>query len=493
MLYGRGTGGPARVEEMVRHDDPRHGPRRHRTPPVSAPSPGPGAVARARRLARTALACALGAAASLLAASGPGGLVFLAVGVLGSALTAAGTWWVLSHRGLARLGGALLMVGVPIAVIVLYARADLWPAALVAVALWAVAILCGRSAMHLVHTPHGMHPVVRARPRRPYLIMNPKSGGGKVGRFGLVDRAESLGARVELLDTAGGSDVEAMARRAVAEGADLLGVAGGDGTQAIVAAVAAEHDLPFLVISAGTRNHFAMDLGLDRDDPSRCLDALTDGEELRVDLGVVGGRPFVNTASFGVYAQIVQSPQYRDAKAGSALEALPDLLLGYAGHRLDARADDTRLEAQQALLVSNNPYAAAGPMPSGGRRPRLDRGVLGVVGIRVGNAAQAAEVALRGTRAAGLRVVDCRAVVVDSDTDRIPVAVDGEALVMATPVTCGIRPRALRVLVPRHRPGAPVSMPPMNWRAVAALAFSRPGPGPAGPARGAGTGPDPQA
>ena len=77
---------------------------------------------------------------------------------------------------------------------------------------------------------------------------------------------------------------------------DLLGVAGGDGTQALVAGICAEHDIPLLVISAGTRNHFALDLGLDRDDPSTCLQALTDGEEVRVDLGMIADRPFVNNA-----------------------------------------------------------------------------------------------------------------------------------------------------------------------------------------------------
>ena len=120
--------------------------------------------------------------------------------------------------------------------------------------------------------------------------MNPRSGGGKVAKFGLKDKAEALGATVALLDGPGVVDVAVLARQAVADGADLLGVAGGDGTQALVAGIAAEHGLPFLVISAGTRNHFALDLGLDRDNPAACLDALTDGVEQRIDLGVIGGR-----------------------------------------------------------------------------------------------------------------------------------------------------------------------------------------------------------
>ena len=127
-----------------------------------------------------------------------------------------------------------------------------------------------------------------------------------------------------LLQGPGTVDVAALARKAVADGADLLGVAGGDGTQALVAGIAAEHGLPFLVISAGTRNHFALDLGLDREDPATCLDALTDGEELRVDLGVIAERTFVNNASFGAYAEVVRSPAYRDDKRGTTLQMLPE-------------------------------------------------------------------------------------------------------------------------------------------------------------------------
>ncbi|GAA0670365.1 hypothetical protein GCM10010193_23060 [Kitasatospora atroaurantiaca] len=432
------------------------------------------AAGRARLLARLALACVLGAVAALIAVSGPGGLLILAIGLTGLAVTAAGAWWALAYRGAVRVAGTLLAVAAPVTVVVLYARADVWPAALAAIALMGSAVACARSALRLVRQRDGMPAVACALPEHPVLIMNPKSGGGKVGRFGLVEKAEALGARVVLLDTSVETDVADIARRAVAGGADLLGVAGGDGTQAQVAGVAAEHDLPFLVVPAGTRNHFAMDLGLDREDPARSLDALTDGEELRVDLGAVGGRAFVNTVSFGVYAEVVQRPEYRDTKASTVLDALPDLLLGYSGHQLDAVTDRARLTSEQALLVSNNPYAGPDPMAAGARRPRLDLGTLGVVGVRVNNAAQAAEIAILGTRATSLHVLTSPQVTVDSDADTIPVAVDGEALHLPTPVTCDIRPRALRVLVPTHRPGSRTAGPPLHWRVIVALALSRP-------------------
>ncbi|WP_436841448.1 diacylglycerol/lipid kinase family protein [Streptomyces hydrogenans] len=445
----------------------------------------------ARDLARWALAAAGAAVVVLLLALSGGGLLVLLSGVVGLVAGAVGLWWFVAHRGPLRVAGAALLVGAPVGVLVLYVVGGLWVYALTALGLWGAALGCARAALRRPgEVPDGPAPAVAAaRPRQPVLIMNPKSGGGKVERFGLVRKAERLGARVVLLDPSAPADVTALARKAVADGADLLGVAGGDGTQALVAAVAAEYDLPFLVISAGTRNHFAMDLGLDRNDPAACLEALTDGEELRVDLGTVAGRPFVNTVSFGVYADVVQRPEYRDAKAETAFEALPDLLQGGLGDRLDATADATPLPGQQAILISNNPYAAPDPFSAAaGHRTRLDSGRLGVIGIRVDGAAHAAELVVLGTQSAALNVLTAQRVEVHGGVTNsgvpkaegtVPVAVDGEALVLPTPVVCALRPGALRVLVPRARPGVVPPPPPLDWRRIIRIAFpDQYGPGP---------------
>ncbi|MGW8765641.1 diacylglycerol/lipid kinase family protein [Streptomyces sp. NPDC055815] len=427
----------------------------------------------ARLLARLALLAAVGSLVVLLLAVGDGGLLVVGAGFLGLVLCAAGIWWFVAHRGAVRLVGALLAIAAPVGVLVLFAYEGLWLTALILCLCWGAALACARAALRRSRPKRAMRAVAATPPRKPVLIMNPKSGGGKVGRFHLVERAEELGARVILLDPAAPADVAELAREAVTEGADLLGVAGGDGTQALVAAVAAEHDVPFLVVSAGTRNHLAMDLGLDRSDPSRCLDALTDGEELRIDLGDVDGRAFVNTVSFGVYADVVQHPEYRDAKAGTALTLMPDLLLGDGVSRLDARVDDKRLSAQQALLISNNPYVSPDELSGGGRRPTLDDGELGVIGIRVEDATQAADLAVRGSQSTALTVLTAHRVEVTAHTAEIPVAVDGEALRLPTPVTCTLRPGALRVRVPRNRPGVPTPVPPVRWRRIFDLAFGR--------------------
>jgi diacylglycerol kinase family enzyme len=298
--------------------------------------------------------------------------------------------------------------------------------------------------------------------------MNPRSGGGKVAGFGLKQKAEALGAEVVLLEGPSAVDVAALARKAVAAGADLLGVAGGDGTQALGAGIAAEHDLPFLVISAGTRNHFAMDLGLDRDDPAAGLDALTDGVEQRIDLGVVGGRTFVNTVSFGAYAEIVESPAYRDDKRGTMLAILPDILSGHRGATLSVRAGAVTISGPQAVLVSNNAYDTS-DMAGLGHRARLDTGMLGVVAVTVDSAVRAVGL-LRGW---GVTTITAKEIVVDADAPEIPVAIDGEAVMMATPVRCAIQPRALRVRVPRDRPGVRLPKPKLDWAELRRLASFR--------------------
>jgi len=269
-------------------------------------------------------------------------------------------------------------------------------------------------------------------------------------------------------------------------------VAGGDGTQALVAQVAAEHDVPLMVISAGTRNHFALDLGLDRADPAKGLEALRDGVEARIDLGEVNGRPFVNNASFGAYAAIVEDPAYRDDKTRTTLDALPDLLAHRRGAHLTATVGDQVVDQPQAVLVSNNPYQDGDPTGIG-RRARLDRGLLGMISVRVDSTRQAVAL-LNGTRQQGIRRAQAAEVVVSADTPEIPVGIDGETVRLSTPVRCAVRPGALRVCLPRERPGVRPPGARLDWARLWALAVGRdpsgttalPTPAPAGGASAVG-------
>ena len=422
-------------------------------------------------LARAAFALAAASAVVLVGFAELRSLSIVLVGLAGLALFVAGGFWFLAERGLLRAGAAALMVLAPLVVLVLYIRAGLLWVALLSLALFLLAGVAGVAALAADREDTGMVTYDVSPAQRPFLIMNPRSGDGKVVRFGLQAKAEALGAEVALLDGPGIVDVANLARDAVARGADLLGVAGGDGTQALVAGIAAEHDLPFLVVSAGTRNHFALDLGLDREDPATCLQALVDGVETRVDLGLIGGRTFVNNASFGAYAEIVQSPEYRGEKTRTTLNLLPDQLAGHRGARLSVHVGDVTVEGPQAVLVSNDPYGST-DLAGLGRRSRLDRRVLGVVTVSVASARQAVAL-LRRRRQHGLRRFTVTEVVIDADVAEIPVGIDGESVLLPTPVRCTTVPGALRVRLPKDRPGVPPAKPALDWVRLRRLAFGR--------------------
>jgi diacylglycerol kinase family enzyme len=190
--------------------------------------------------------------------------------------------------------------------------------------------------------------------------------------------------------------------------------------------------------------------------------------EQRIDLGVIGGRTFVNNASFGAYAEVVRSPAYRDDKRGTTLQTLPDLLTGHRGATLSAKVGAITITGPQAVLVSNNAYDTS-DIAGLGRRARLDTGTLGMVAVTVGSAMRAA--ALLGGR--GVTILTADEVVVDADVPQIPVGIDGETIMMPTPVRCAIQPRALRVRVPRDRPGTRPATPKLNWAQLRKLATFR--------------------
>jgi diacylglycerol kinase family enzyme len=382
-----------------------------------------------------------------------GGLV---IAIAGACVMTAGGWYLVSRRGLVRalaVVAVLAGVGGIIAGLVI-TRPRLWVivalAVLVVVGVAAARYALGRTARSLRAAPlagrrHGPA-------RHPVLIMNPKSGGGKVGRYGLVAECQARGIEPIILEP--GDDLVALAEDAVARGADVIGMAGGDGSQALIATVASKHGLPHVVVPAGTRNHLALDLGLDRDDVVGALDAFEAGVEHVVDLARVNGRVFVNNASLGLYAKIVQAPEYRDAKVRTAANMLPDLL-GPDADALDLRfsgPDGTQRPSSQLLLVSNDPYRLDRLAGGAGTRPQMDLGVLGIAALSVANATAARRlVALESAgqlrRFSGWLEWTAPRFQVDSDGP-VDIGVDGEALVMDPPLLFETMPAALRVLLP---------------------------------------------
>jgi diacylglycerol kinase family enzyme len=366
--------------------------------------------------------------------------VFLAVLLIGATLSA---WYGLLRTGMPRVagvGGAALLV-LAAGLIVIF---DSGVLDLVLIGTGACATLAATKVAFNVHVP--LPPA--ADPARPVLFFNPKSGGGKAEKFNLADEARARG--ITPIELTPNNDLNQLVRDAVADGADALAMAGGDGSQAIVAAIAAEHQLPYACIPAGTRNHFALDLGVDRKDVVGALDAFVGGGEKRVDLAEVNGRVFVNNVSLGLYAEAVQRPGYRESKLRTILDTLPEVL-GPEGAGLDLRwtgPGGSEHSSGAAILVSNNRYRL-GKAVGSGTRPRVDDGLLGITITSAptgrGESGRLPQRPWREWSTPHFEV----------DAERaIAAGVDGEALVLQAPLRFTIRPGVLRVRIARAHPGA---------------------------------------
>jgi diacylglycerol kinase family enzyme len=283
---------------------------------------------------------------------------------------------------------------------------------------------------------------VAAPPERPVLFVNPRSGGGKAARAALADRARDRGIDVTVLRP--GDDLAALVQAAVAGGADALGVAGGDGSLSVVAAAALARGLPFVCVPAGTRNHFALDVGVDRRDLVGSLDAFTNGVERRIDVAEVNGRLFLNNVSLGIYGDAVRHPAYRDAKARTLLETAASVLGPSApATGLELVDDLGRPHRDPAVvLVSNNAYSLEPPQPPG-TRPTLDSGKLGIIVLDTPGGGQSPG---RTWTATCLEV---------SAAAPVNAGVDGEAIDVTAPLRFAIRPGALRVRIAASHTGTP--------------------------------------
>lgn len=285
---------------------------------------------------------------------------------------------------------------------------------------------------------------------RGVIFVNPSSGGGSE-----IDDLIGAFDGHEVVECEPDGFVEQV-RKVVSSSEEpaFVGVAGGDGTIRTAVTVLLEYapDVPLLVVPAGTRNHFAHDLGIETIDDA--IAAADEGHTRRVDAATVNDEWFINNSSVGVYPRLVAHREARESRMPKGVAALVaawhQLRLG---RRIRVRVDGTPVTAW-AVFVGNNCY---GESPRDlAERERMDEGVLDV------------RIAHADRRLSRLRIVaavligrlehspfidrrPCTSVDLDMGHE-VEVALDGEVVAMASPLHYASHPAALTVLVSGGRP-----------------------------------------
>lgn len=310
------------------------------------------------------------------------------------------------------------------------------------------------------------------------LIINPKSGDGRAIKAKIPQKASKLG--ITTIITKKGDSIEGLARKAVSDGAKILGVSGGDGTLGAVAKVAIEENLPLVVLPGGTRCHFARDVGFD---PKEIGDALASfyGIERRVDVGSINGRIFLNNASFGLYADVVDKPDYRNHKVRTTREVLRSLLNGDTPYYALSFTDDKQKKHRHAaqILVGVNAYETVNIFEFG-RRRAMNQGILQITAVTkltdelIGQMMGTIVLnqSFEDSNTGHVEQWEAAKFSVNSKSKQLVVGVDGEREEYTAPVTIKILPKALRLMVPpegmRKRPDNPLSPKTLKrlWHAL---------------------------
>jgi diacylglycerol kinase family enzyme len=289
------------------------------------------------------------------------------------------------------------------------------------------------------------------------VVVNPGSGNDDSGSSPeqLTALFADRGRRATILPVRHGTTIAAEARAAIASGCRVLVAAGGDGTGCAGGARAVGGEVPLGVLPIGTLNHFAKDLGLPLELPE-AADVVTGGTVRRVDVGEVNGRIFLNNSSLGVYPRIVElRARYGGrgrAKWVAALWATLAVLRRqpFLGVRIRT-ADDVVVRRTPFVYVGNNENRMSGL--HGASRESLTGGELAVYVMDASRRPSLLrlgwDVFRRGPeQVRELELLRVTEAVVETRRGALKVALDGEVVVLASPLEYRVRPQALPVMAP---------------------------------------------
>ncbi len=278
-----------------------------------------------------------------------------------------------------------------------------------------------------------------------FIVVNPHSGPDETSTDDVA--AVFPGSTVEEM----GKEVKKQLEAGVAAGSpDFLAVAGGDGTIRCAAGVVAGTDLPLLPIPAGTRNHFAKEVGIATLEAAAA--AASGGEIRLIDIGEVNGEAFINNANIGAYPRIVREREVHEKRFSKQTATLVATWTALRNlHKFSVTVDGGPTYRTWMVFVGNGVYGTS--LFDVGVRETLDDGLLDVRIMRADGRLARLRIAARlivGKVADSpmAEFHEASSVELGFTKAKIDVALDGELITLSTPLRFLCRPKALRVLVP---------------------------------------------
>jgi diacylglycerol kinase family enzyme len=189
-----------------------------------------------------------------------------------------------------------------------------------------------------------------SRTRVP-LFVNPKAG---LGAIGIESLAQELGSDAVVPEAVEPERLADRLRRAVAEGCDVVAVAGGDGSLHTAVNALAGTDTTLAIVPTGTLNNFARRLGIP--DVAAARKALHEGQPDDITLAAVGDELFLNTLTFGEYARTVR----RREQLRPYLTKWPAAFLGFLEVVLTLRTFAVELEVEGERVQRRTPFVWVG-------------------------------------------------------------------------------------------------------------------------------------
>ena len=290
------------------------------------------------------------------------------------------------------------------------------------------------------------------------IILNPGSG--------FTDNAKTADQLIELFQPSGiearislvsnGENLVELARRAVRSEAATIVAGGGDGTVNAVASLLVDTDKRLGVLPVGTLNHFAKDLKIPLDLEGAVRTIIADNT-VRIDVGEVNGRIFLNNSSLGLYPSLIHRREQRQklgyGKWPAFIWAAFSVMRRYPFLDVRLKADGREISSRTPFVfIGNNEYEMENFKIGG--RSRLNAGQLSLYFSHRTGRLGLGMLALRALMGRLVRTKEFVAmctteVSIETPRDRIRVSTDGEVVMMRPPLRYRIRPASLRVIVPR--------------------------------------------